>query len=517
MQLIKNPIMPGFFPDPSICRVGEIYYMVHSTFTYFPGIPIFESRDLVNWKQIGNVLDRDSQIPLTGKEFSEGIFAPTIRYYNNKFYVITTNTHDKGTFIVTASDPAGPWSEPYYLGEDVLGIDPSLFFDENGTCWYIGQRNKAESKYYGDCEIWIQRLNLQKMKLEGDSIAVLDGFQKNAVWPEGPHLYHKGDYYYILHAESGTAFHHSVMIARSRKIEGPYEYCKSNPILTHRHLGMHYPITSVGHGDLVEDGHGNWYMTVLACRPQKGYTLLGRETFLAKIAWEHDWPVVNPGIGRLEEFIELSGSGTLVSSKSHRTYTFDTNTLPPEFLTLQNHRESMLSLTARPGYVRLFMKADTLKDRAEPAYLCIRQQHKNFELEATFQPYFGTEGGCAGIAMIQSNENHIRIECFQNGKEDTKFRVIKAVNGIDKELGQLDNNGLDEITFKLSVKGLLADAWLKNKEQWVLLVHDIGLEELSAEIAGGFVGCTIGMYASGNGKENGGYADFKYFTYQGSE
>lgn len=516
MRLIKNPMMSGFFPDPSICRVGETYYMVHSTFTYFPGIPIFESKDFVNWKQIGNVLDRDSQIPLAGKEHSEGIFAPTIRYYDHKFYIITTNMHDKGNFIVTADDPAGPWSEPYYLGEDARGIDPSLFFDEDGSCWYIGQRNKVHGNYYGDCEIWIQRLNLQTMKLEGAAIAVLDGFQKNAVWPEGPHLYHKGDYYYILHAESGTAFHHCVMVARSRNIEGPYKYCKSNPILTHRHLGMQYPITSVGHGDLVEDGHGNWYMAVLACRPQEGYTLLGRETFLAKVVWEHDWPVVNPGVGRLEEVVELPGSEILVSSEERKTYTFDINTLPLEFLTLRNHRQSMLSLTAHSGYVRLFMKADTLKDRAEPAYLCIRQQHKDFESEVMFEPCFGTENGCAGMAMVQSNENHIRIECFQDGK-DIGFRVIKAVNGIDKELNRWNSNKTDKVIFKLSVYGLQADVWLKDKEQWILFVHGIKLEELSAELAGGFVGCTIGMYASGNGKETGGYADFKWFTYQGLE
>ena len=307
MGIVKNPIIPGFHPDPSICRVGSKYYMVHSTFAYFPGVPIFESEDLCRWKQIGNVLDRDSQIQLTGCAHSEGIFAPTIRYHQGKFYMITTNVPEVNNFIVTADRPEGPWSEPYYL-DSAAGIDPSLFFDEDGTCYYIGQRYKATQKHPGDCEIWIQKLNLDTMRLERDAIAVLDGFQKNAIWPEGPHLYRKDGYYYIIHAEGGTGLHHSVVVARSHHVFGPYEYCPCNPILTHRHLGKDYPVTCAGHADLVEDGKGNWYMVLLACRPQEGYTLLGRETFLAKVRWEDGWPVVSPGVGRLEETVEVSGS-----------------------------------------------------------------------------------------------------------------------------------------------------------------------------------------------------------------
>ena len=518
MVRVSNPIMAGFYPDPSICRVGKYYYMVHSTFAYFPGVPIFRSENLVNWEQIGNILERDSQLPLAGCGQSEGIFAPTIRYYQGMFYMITTNIcagEGEKNFIVTTKEPEGPWSEPYYLGHEAEGIDPGLFFDMDGSCYYIGQRKKTDEKYYGDCEIWIQKLNLQTMKLEGEAVPVLDGFQKNAVWAEGPHLYRKDDYYYIIHAESGTAFHHSVMAARSHNIFGPYEYCPSNPIITHRHLGQDYPVTSVGHADLIDDGNGNWYMVMLACRPQEGYTLLGRETFLAKVVWENGWPVVNPGVGRLEKTFEIPGIGDTVRGLDDcRSYTFERKDIPFEFLSLRNNREKIMSLSERTGYLRLYMRADTLKDISEPAYLAIRQQHMDYEIETVFDIHFGKEGGCAGVAIMQNNENHVRVECFQGSGKDG-VRVIRCVQGIDEELGLIKDIKKPVVGLKVSVHGLLANILYRCDAQWQALISNIDIRELSTESDGGFVGCTVGMYASGNGKDTGGYADFGLFTYRG--
>ena len=169
MNYIVNPIIPGFAPDPSICAVGEDYYLVTSSFAYFPGVPIYHSKDLVNWRQIGNILDRKSQLNLEGAEQSEGIFAPNIRYHNGVFYMITTNISGGGNFIVTATDPSGEWSEPYFL-ENAPGIDPSLFFDDDGKCYYVGTRPNPEGvRYNGDWEIWIQELDLEAMKLVGES------------------------------------------------------------------------------------------------------------------------------------------------------------------------------------------------------------------------------------------------------------------------------------------------------------------------------------------------------------
>lgn len=514
---VKNPILPGFYPDPSICRVGEDYYMVNSTFAYFPGVPVFHSRNLADWEQIGNVLDRDLQVPLAGCAQSEGIFAPTIRWHQGTFYMITTNVSAGGNFIVTADRPQGPWSEPHFLGKEAAGIDPSLFFDEDGSCYYIGQRERASGpEYYGDTEIWIQRLDAKTLTLQGEPVAVLDGFQKNAVWPEGPHLYHIGAYYYILHAESGTAFHHCIVAARSKNVFGPYEYCPCNPILTHRHLGAEYPVTCVGHGDLVDDGRGNWYMVMLACRPTEGHTLLGRETFLAKVVWEDGWPVVNPGIGHLQECVELPGGAQEKEQAKGRSYTFH-EALPPEFLSLRNHRETLFSLKEKEGCLRLFMRGATLKDRAEPAYLAVRQQHKEFDAAVCFSLSGSdkTKAGCAGMALMQNNENHIRVECFSESGGQSA-RVIRCAGGKEELLGHATLPKEKEIRLKLSVRGLFADVfWYQ--DGWRPLARDIRLTALSTESAGGFVGCTVGMYASGNGADTGGYADFTSFSYQAAE
>jgi alpha-N-arabinofuranosidase len=224
MIKINNPILSGFYPDPSICRVGEDFYLVNSSFSYFPGVPIWHSKDLANWKQIGNVLDRESQIPLKGCRHSEGIFAPTIRYNAGIYYMITTNVSGGGNFIVTATNPSGPWSEPYLLGEDARGIDPSLFFDDNGDCYYVGTRPNPEGvRYNGDWEIWVQKIDLESMKLTGKTHAIWKGALRDVIWPEGPHLYHKDGYYYLMIAEGGTGPNHAVTTARSKHVFGPYE------------------------------------------------------------------------------------------------------------------------------------------------------------------------------------------------------------------------------------------------------------------------------------------------------
>lgn len=526
MIIAENPILPGFYPDPSICRVGETFYLVNSTFAYFPGVPVFRSHNLAQWEQIGNVLERGSQVPLKNCGHSEGIYAPTIRYHDGTFYMITTNVSGGGNFIVTAKDGQGPWSEPYYLGEEAKGIDPSLFFDEDGTCYYIGQReNSRGGQYFGDCEIWIRELDLGTMRLTGEGKAVLYGFQKHAVWPEGPHLYKKDGYYYILHAESGTELNHCIVVARSRSIWGPYEYCPANPILTHRHLGKDYPVTCVGHGDLVDDGHGNWYMVMLACRPKRRYTLLGRETFLAKIIWEDGWPVVNPGAGKIEKTIELPGELSECGKREMHVYRFDGEKLPPEFLMLRNPPPGMLSLRERRGYLRLYMQNTTLKDKETPAFVALRQRHHAYEVRMALEPHFtGAKGECAGAAIVQSDAYHIRMECFPS-EDRVAVRLIFCIDGKDTllaaALGREDGRC---VQIRLVVDGLKAAFYYAcgDKKEgddegaagiWQLLMDEVDIRSLSTECAGGFVGCTVGMYAA-SGCMSGGYADFSEFTYK---
>ncbi|WP_205600738.1 glycoside hydrolase family 43 protein [Gracilibacillus sp. YIM 98692] len=294
-EQLKNPILPGFNPDPSICRVEDDFYLVTSSFSMFPGIPIFHSKDLINWKQIGHVLDRQSQLHVTADNIVAGIMAPTLRYNKGTFYVITSNFSSKENFIVTATDPSGPWSDPYWLKDD--GIDPSLFFDDDGKVYYTGTAREAS----GEQVIWISEFDLQNMCFIGEKKTIWGGALKNCASPEAPHLYKKDGYYYLVIAEGGTEHFHAVTVARSTSIFEYFESHKGNPIMTHRHFGKDYPICNVGHVDLVELESGEWYAVMLGSRLVDGHHKnLGRETFIAPVTWEDHWPVISPGTGRIE-------------------------------------------------------------------------------------------------------------------------------------------------------------------------------------------------------------------------
>lgn len=503
--IAKNPIMSGFYPDPSMCAVGEDYYLVNSTFAYFPGLSIMHSKDLAHWEQIGNVLDRESQLPLKNAGHSQGLFAPTIRYYDGVFYVICTNVTHGGNFVVTATDPAGPWSEPYYIqGAD--GIDPSLFFDEDGKCYYIGTHPNPEGcKYDGDWYIWIQELDVKEMKLVGEKKNVWNGSQRYVIWPEGPHLYHIGDYYYIMHAEGGTGPDHCEAVCRSKNIWGPYENYKKNPIITHRHLGFDYPIKYVGHADLIQTPANEWYMVMLAVRPLEGYTTMGRETFLAKVTWEEDWPVVNPGVGMLTDTVEINlpeWNPEKLMPPMDITYRFaDMKELGYEFMTLRNADADMVKLSAQG--LQLKLGKENLKTQGSPSYVCVRQTAHNFTAGTTLS-LEGLTGGSAGIALVQSNEYHVRVEADQN-----RAQVILCKKCEDKVIGTVSVSGKKAIELTIVVKGLRAFVLVDGEQ-----AAEADVRDLSTEVAGGFVGCTVGMYACGEGAD---YATFTSFGYQVNE
>ncbi len=522
MALAKNPILAGFYPDPSICAVGNDFYMVNSTFAYFPGIPVMHSRDLAHWEQIGNVADRESQVPLYGCGHSEGLFAPSIRYHEGTFYVVCTNVSGGGTFIVTAADPAGPWSEPCYP-EGAEGIDPSLFFDEDGVCYYIGTHpDPGGCRYDGDWVIWIQELDLKTMRLVGEAKDVWKGAMRHAVWPEGPHLYKKDGWYYILHAEEGTETRHAVMVCRSRSVWGPYENHLCNPILTHRHLGQAYPVQCAGHGDLVETPSGEWYMVLLATRPFKGCTMLGRETFLAKVVWENDWPVVNPGVGRLTEEVETGlavwkPEGAEPDGKKY--YRFEKmKRLDDEFLFLRNPDRSRYRLCFGEG-LRLSYGGGSLTQKASPVYVGLRQKHHYFRTSAFLT--LSVSSGEAGIALLQSNEYYLRLALTRPEEtEETILRVHLCEKGIEYLLAErvvsvpqaTDHRAA--VRLSLEVRGLTAAVKVSGGGAEAEAVRDVDIHSLSTETAGGFVGCTVGIYAAG-GCETDPDVIYKSFSYDG--
>lgn len=283
-----TPILPGFHPDPSICRAGEDYYLINSSFEYFPGVPIFTSTDLLTWRQIGNVLDRESQLNVSPglSGAGKGIYAPTIRFHDGRFWMTTTNITDvaKGHLIVHAVDPAGPWSEPVYTS-GVIGWDPDLFWDEEGHCHLTWADPRGGIAHALIDPLSGRLLSKTELIWQGTGLSS----------PEGPHLFRKNGWWYLLVAEGGTGRGHAVTIGRARSVTGPYEAHPEGPILTHRSTS--HPVQNTGHADMVELEDGTWAMVYLGVRPRGEFPRFhvnGRETFLAAVDWTGDWPAVVP-------------------------------------------------------------------------------------------------------------------------------------------------------------------------------------------------------------------------------
>jgi len=507
----NNPIMPGFYPDPSVCRVGEDYYLVTSTFAYFPGVPIFHSRDLVNWKQIGNVLDRPSQLNLQGAGHSQGIFAPTLRYHEGIFYMITTNVTHGGNFVVTATDPSGPWSDPYFI-QGAEGIDPTIFFDDDGKAYYLGTRPNSEGlRYDGNWEVWLKELNIETMELVGDSHVLWKGAMVDVIWPEGPHLYKKDDYYYLMIAEGGTGPNHAVTIARSKNLTGGYEGNQNNPIITHRHLGKHYPIVNVGHADLIQSVDGQWFMVLLASRPYGGYSNLGRETFLASVIWENGWPVVNEGRGILAEQ-EVMRLTPVPVEPQLRCDHFDSDKLALKWMFLRNPQEDLYSLTERKGYLRLRLKSENFKAEGNPSFICLRQQHFSYVAATAMEFTPRSINESAGLVVIQNDMYHIRFE-YAIVNERQVLRVVTCIDGEEANVAQVDVEA-ERLYLKIAaMEQQLSFYYSTDADQYHLVTGNVNTSSLSTEVAGGFVGCCIGMYCTSNGTNSENVADFDWFEY----
>lgn len=524
-KTFRNPILPGCYPDPSICRVGDDYYLVTSTFAYFPGLPIFHSRDLVNWRQIGHVLDRSSQLPLQDVHPACGLYAPTIRYSNGVFYIINTLVAGKtqqGNFIVTATDPAGPWSEPYWL-EDVPGIDPSLFFDDDGRAWFVANRMAEPSQYEGHTEIWLSEIDIANMRLIGDTYRLWDGALKQAIWAESPHIYKINDWYYLMIAEGGTAHDHAVTIARSKSITGPYQPNPRNPILTHRHLGLDYPIVGTGHADLVETQTGEWWMVCLAMRPYGGYYYnLGRETFLVPLRWEEGWPVVSPGSGRVEFSYPAPNLPEHPWPAAPTRDDFDAPALAQQWTFLRTPPEpAFWSVGERPGFLRLRLRPQHLSEQTNPSFVGRRQQHIYFWVQAAleFTPQSADE--CAGIALMQNDQFYFAFVVTAGTGAEPVVRLVKHAQGQDEILAEQPipyghdvNTG--QLYLKVTAHEQSYNFYVASEpEKWRIVAEDIDGRILSTPVAGGFTGAWVAMYASSNGQPSTNYADFDWFEYIG--
>jgi len=389
----QNPVIPGFHPDPSIVRCGEDYYLVNSSFEYFPGVPIFHSRDLVHWEQIGHVLDRDSQLPLLGCRPSGGIYAPTIRYHDGMFYMITTNVSGGGNLIVHAQNPAGPWSEPVYV--DQQGIDPSLLFDEDGKVYYTGtgvENGKQGIVMFEVDPMTGKKLSASKIVWQGTG----------GRYPEGPHLYNINGWYYLMISEGGTEFGHMVTMARSKFPFGPYEACPSNPILTHRD-DMEGQIAGTGHADLVQAHDGSWWMVFLAYRMSESYFHhLGRETFLCPAVWENGWLKVNGGRPITLDMPCAAFPDVCVPSIPMQ-YDFK-NGIGFVWNYLRNPDRSKYGCDENG--LTLTGSENTLNDTASPTFLGRRQEQFDGMFSTIIKPIRMGQNGQAGLSVYYGPNNH---------------------------------------------------------------------------------------------------------------
>ncbi len=508
----RNPILPGFYPDPSVCRVGEDYYLVNSSFEFFPGVPLWHSRDLVNWEQLGHVLTRKSQLPLAGSGTSGGIFAPTIRYHDGRFYMITTNVTGLGNFIVWTDDIRGEWSDPAPIQHE--GIDPSLFWDEDGKCYYQGTHFCPGGQCIGQFEI---------DPMTGEKLS-----ETREIWygtggkcPEGPHMYKIGGKYYLMIAEGGTEWGHMETIARSDSVWGPFESCPHNPIATNRNFSPDFKrrgdpsyqeLGCIGHADLVDDPEGNWWLVFHGVRPsQNQLHHIGRETMLAPVTWDEDgWPVVNGGAFITPE-MEAPGRGGDAGFVPQNSFTFTEDftketTLPCRWAFL---RDLVFENYGNQNGLTLTASADTLDGQGSPTFAGVRQSHLDAEIETVLDlaPQEGVE---AGLTVFHTNEHHydLIVKC-REGKRVAFLRRRVCDMVTESPVVPLPDSG--PVSLRIKAGRLLYEFFAGPEGGALSKVGEGRSQLLSTEaMAGTFTGCFFGMFCQGN---PGAKARFTRFTY----
>lgn len=529
MKMFSNPILPGFYPDPSICRVGDDYYLVTSSFEFFPGVPIFHSTDLVHWDQIGNVLDRPSQLDLDGCRDSGGIYAPTIRYYDGVFYMITTlanESDERGNlvnFICTAIDPAGPWSDPHVIA-DAPGIDPSLFFNADGRAWCHGNRHPENKKWEHHRQIWLQELDLQNFQLKGEIKVMIDAEDSVEIHGqdfcnafEAPHIYEKDGWYYLLVAGGGTGWGHSSYIFRSRELDGNYEPCPANPIMTHRDLPSEVSeIHCPGHGDFVQTQNGEWWIVFLATRPYAGYhNYLGRETMMAPVDWSGDWPVISPKTGQIEMNYPVPQLPENIMLDKISGDNFDEELLGLHWNFIRTPREEWWSFIANPSRLRIKSQPMMLHELKNPAFIGRRVQDMEFTASTIVEFKSSNDNEEAGLALYKSSQSFFRLVITKE-KGQRKIALIKRLIQDDRDSKMISVKCQEgRIYLRVDTNNRrYRFSWSVDGNIWEVLDNTFDVSCLSQVLTGGFTGIYVGMFSGSNEQPSVSFADFLKFEYR---
>lgn len=502
----RNPVLSGYYPDPSITRVGEDYYLVNSSFTHFPGLPVFHSRDLVTWKQIGNAIDRPGQLDFSGLAVSRGVFAPDISYHDGTFYIVNTCVGCKDNFFITAQNPAGPWSDPVWLPFE--GIDPSIFW-EGDKAYIVNNRAPDEpSRYDGHRAIWIQEFDWRTGKMVGESTQLVNGgidISKKPIWIEGPHIIAKDGYYYLIAAEGGTGDKHSQVVLRSAKLRGPYMPYAGNPILSQRTLdpARANPVTSAGHAKFVQTPGGDWWATFLATRPY-GDDLynIGRETFLLPVTWRDGWPHILPDGERIpfaakrprlpaDPPVKLPLSDDFAYSD-----TFDGPALAMQWIGMR---------TPKQAYYRIDNGALVMDGAAPlgdmngvPAFVGRRQQHHVATVSTVMAYQPKSDGDRAGLAAVQNDDSFLFFGVTRIDGKPMIALYTRDKAKVDTMVASAPIDVTGPVTLTLRADGGTMAFDYAVAGQVRTLKSGLDASFLSTRRAGGFVGTVVGPYVWSN-------------------
>ncbi|QEK50425.1 glycoside hydrolase family 43 protein [Pedobacter aquae] len=507
-----NPILQGCYPDPAITRKGDDYYLVVSSFAMFPGVPIFHSKDLVNWKQIGHVLDRVSQLDVHDTGISMGVYAPGITYNKNNdtFYMITTAfAGGLGNFVVKTKDPMKGWSDPIKLRFD--GIDPSIFFDDDGKGYVVHNDAPAKGQelYNGHrvIKVWDYDVEKDQVVPGSDKMIVNGGvdLSKKPIWIEAPHLYKKDGRYFLMCAEGGTGGWHSEVVFVSNSPKGPFIPAGSNPILSQRYLprDRKNKVDWAGHADLVLGPDNKYYGVFLGIRPnEKDRVNIGRETFILPVDWSGDFPVFENGLVPMEPKLKTPQSvENKTASKEffpNGNFTYNENftgsSLDFRWIGLRGPREDFITLTKKGLLIKPF---ETNVNELKPtSTLFYRQQHNTFSFSTTvdFKPQ--SEKNLAGIVCLQNEKFNYVFGITTNGKD--RYLVLQRTEkGKSIILSSEKISAKGVVNLKVSAKGdQYQFSYSVDNINWINSGTVVSGDILSTNMAGGFTGCLIGLYAT---------------------
>lgn len=518
----RNPILAGFHPDPSVVRVGEDYYLVNSTFGFYPGIPVFHSKDLVNWTQIGNAIHRPEQLNFDGIHLGyNGVYAPAIEHRDGTFYVINTCVACGGNFVVTAKDPAGPWSDPIWLPE-IGGIDPSIYFDDDGKVYVVHHRDPVNKRYPAHTALWVMEVDPVTFQPRSEDIMLVDGGDE-APWHteyiEGPHIYKIDDTYYLSAPGGGTGYYHGQLLYKSKHIFGPYEANPNNPVLTQFGLpdDREFPVTATGHGDMFEDSNGDWWIVFLGTRvydlvtpPQDpGNFHTGRETFMLPVRWKEDgWPVVLekgeavPRTVNKPQLAQSTPSPRAMTGNFALREEFNEDTLAPYWLKVRTPRSQWWH--SGDDELRIEARAERIGDKKQPSFIGRRLAHMTASFGTRMQFQAHTQQDEAGLLAMQNDAHYYAFVLGLNDQDESVLRIRKRAGEDDPSSGivlaekPVAVKAGQAIYLRMEIdKDLLDFSYSLDGNNYSVMLDNADSKILTTAIAGGFTGAVVGMYAAG--------------------